>query len=115
MITRKLVLGVLLAAQSVMAATTVFTNDALIKAVNTAYDGQDIVVSNCTLTVDGPHGFGSMLVGTGGVLTHTFYPGGSFNVTVTASNEPQILLGTNSVTLANSNVILSSVAVRDST
>src|SRR5882672_1347720 len=99
----------------ITASAAVFTNDIVINATNTNYDGQGVVISNCTVTVDGPHSFASLLVGTGGVLTHKFYPGGSFNVTVTVSNEPQILLSTNSVTLANSNVVLSSVAVRDST
>src|SRR5262245_18666988 len=47
-----------------------FTNDTLIGASDFTFDGQDIVVSNCILTVDGPHTFLSMRVATGGSLTH---------------------------------------------
>src|SRR5690348_14623621 len=34
-----------------------FTSDTFIGINNTNYDGQDIVVTNCTLTVDGSHAF----------------------------------------------------------
>src|SRR5438067_7428342 len=35
----------------------VFTSDATLSPSNTNYDGLDVIVSNCTLTVDGPHTF----------------------------------------------------------
>ena len=53
------------------AATTTFTTSALISETNTAYNGQDIVVSGATLTVDGPHAFNSLLLTNGAVLTHS--------------------------------------------
>lgn len=48
-----------------------FTNDTLIAAGNGAYDGQDIVVQNCTLTVNGPHAFNSLRLTNNAVLTHS--------------------------------------------
>jgi len=44
-----------LALLATAAHAAVFTTDATINIGDTAYDGQDIVVSNCTLTVNGPH------------------------------------------------------------
>ncbi len=53
---------------------------------DTTYDGQDIVVSNCTLTVNGPHSFTSLLVTGNGVVTHSPAPAGeaanSLNLTI---------------------------------
>jgi hypothetical protein len=54
---------------SVHAAT--FTTNALITEADAAFDGQDIVVSGATLTVDGRHSFNSMLLTNGAVLTHS--------------------------------------------
>ena len=48
-----------------------FTTDTLIAYTNSVFDGQEIVVSNCTVTVDGTHGFLNVRVLSGGVLTHT--------------------------------------------
>ncbi len=56
------------------APSAVFTNDTLIDARSTYYEGADIVVTHCTLTVDGPHSFASLLIGEGGKLTHSFAP-----------------------------------------
>ena len=53
---------------------TVFTTNATINAGNATYDGQDIVVSNCTLTVNGPHFFASLLLTNSAVLTHSPAP-----------------------------------------
>ena len=59
------------------ALATVFSTNAIISAGNPTYDGQDIVVSNCTLTVNGPHAFTSLLVTSNGVVTHTADPAGT--------------------------------------
>ena len=45
-----------------------FTNDTVISSYNTNYDGLDIAVTNCTLTVDGPHSFASVQVLAGATL-----------------------------------------------
>jgi len=49
------------------AAVVTFTNDTVI--VDTSYDGQNIVVSGCTVTASGRHSFNSLQVTNGGVLT----------------------------------------------
>ena len=56
------------------AGAVTFTNDTAISFDNTNYDGEDVVVTNCTLTVDGPHSFASLQVLNGGNLTHSFAP-----------------------------------------
>jgi hypothetical protein len=53
------------------AHAVVFTNNTAIGVGNTNYDGQEITVSSCTLMVDGPHAFTSLLVINGGVVTHS--------------------------------------------
>ena len=53
-----------------------FISNTTIGTANTAYEGQQIVVDACTLTVDGPHAFASVLVRNGGVLTHSPAPNG---------------------------------------
>ena len=50
-----------------------------IAAADTTYDGQDIVVSNCTLTVNGPHTFASLVLTNNALLTHTPAPNGETN------------------------------------
>lgn len=64
------------------ASAVTFTTDTYISAGNTTYDGQDIAVQGCTLTVNGPHVFHSMslVMGTtGAVLTHSLAPNGETN------------------------------------
>ena len=58
------------------ANATIFTASTTINGGDTVYDGQDIVVSNCTLTVSGPHLFTSLLVTSNGVVTHMAAPAG---------------------------------------
>jgi hypothetical protein len=61
-----LLCGPLLATTSPAA---VFTSDTLIDVGDTSYDGQDIVVSGCTLTANGDHSFLSMAVLDTGTLS----------------------------------------------
>src|ERR1035437_7895678 len=61
---------------SLPARAVTFTNDTAISFNNTNYDGADVVATNCTLTVDGPHSFASLQVLNGGNLTHTWAPSG---------------------------------------
>ena len=96
------------------AFATTFTNDTTISASNTNYDGADVVVTNCTLTVDGVHAFSSLFVAGGGALTHSFSPNGSISNIFSVANESQVLNDTNPVTLLNSNILTDTVLVTDS-
>ncbi len=112
---RALVAGVVvLTLVCLPAFATTFTNDTTINANNTNYEGADIIVTNCTVTVDGPHAFSSLIVAAGGVLTHSFSPDGIISNLLFVVDESQTLNGTNPVTLLNSNVITASVLVTDS-
>ncbi len=54
----------------------VFTTNTLIGCTNSSYDGKDIVVDGCTLTVNCSHAFNSLQVINGGVVTHSVYTAG---------------------------------------
>jgi hypothetical protein len=76
------------------ARAVTFSSDTLIAPTNTAYDGEDIVITNCTVTIDGPHGFLSLHVLSGGTLTHsalTNNGGGALNLVLT--NDVEIEIG----------------------
>ncbi len=53
------------------ASSVVFTTAAQIDAGNTSYDGQDIVINGCTVTLNGSHTFHSLAIVNGGVLRHS--------------------------------------------
>src|SRR5437016_493866 len=108
------VLLTLLTSQLAGISAVIFTNDTTISPNNTNYDGLDVVMSNCVVTVDGPHAFASVSVAAGGTLTHSASTNGMITMANPIADEPQILTGTNAVTLANSNVITSSVLVKSS-
>ncbi len=90
-----------------------FTSDTFISPGNTNYDGMDIAVTNCTVTVDGPHSFGSLQVLDGGILTHTFDPSGQVVYYRTVANQPQVLSLTHAATLSGFNVLATSIVVQD--
>src|SRR5688572_28468242 len=56
-------------------ATLVFTTNSVISSVDTNYDGLDIVVTNCTVTIDGTHAFASLQIRNGGIVTHSVATG----------------------------------------
>src|SRR4051812_47473660 len=105
--------GVILTAAVLSASAAVFTNDTTISPLNTNYDGADLVISNCALTVDGPHSFASLRVAGTGSLTHTFVPSGGIPGVGSVTNESVVLTGTLPSSLANSNVDFSSLGVTD--
>ena len=112
---RALIAGVIaLILARLPAFATTFTNDTTINVNDTNYDGTDIVVTNCTLTVNGPHAFSSLFVAGGGALTHSFSPNGFISNIFFVANESQVLNGTNPVTLLNSNILTDTVLVTDS-
>lgn len=86
-----------------MALTVVFTNDTLIAIGNATYDGQDIVVSNCTLTVNGPHPFTSLLVTSNGVVTHSPAPAGE------AANSLNLMIGQDATVETGSRIDVSAL------
>jgi len=112
---RALAAGVIALACIPAVATTTFSNNFYIGVTNTNFDGMDIVVTNCTLTVDGSHTFSSMHVAAAGVLTHSQAQSGLINSLINITNEPQVLNGTNLVTLLNPGVVPGTIAVTDST
>lgn len=62
-----------------MANAATFTNDTLIDVGNTNWEGQGIIVDNCTLTVNGSNSFASLLLTNGAVLNHSPAPNGETN------------------------------------
>ena len=50
--------------------TTVFTSSATIAATNAAYDGQNIIVSNCSVVIDGQHSFANVQAISNAVLSY---------------------------------------------
>ena len=60
-----------LALHTTSVRAVLFSTNTTIGAGITTYDGQPIVVSHCTLTVDGVHNFASLRLTDSAVLTHT--------------------------------------------
>ena len=52
------------------AAAATFTTPVTISEGDATYEGQDIVVDGTTATINGPHGFNSLLLTNGAVVTH---------------------------------------------
>src|SRR5437867_2289553 len=80
---------------TLIAHAATFTSDTLIGINNTNFDGQDIAVTNCTLTVDGSHPFLSVNLLNGAVLTHSASTNGLLENRLSAAGELQILSSTN--------------------
>lgn len=102
-----------LLSSSITAQAVVFTNDSIIGFQDQTYDNTDVIVSNCTLTVDGSHIFASVRVATNGVLTHTFASNGWVQASLDVNDEPLVLNGLNAVTLSNAHVDLGWLELRD--
>ena len=109
----RLVLPVAVLFYGCTAWAVTFTNDTAIGFNNTNYDGLDIVVTNCTLTVDGMHAFASLQVLNAGNLTHTYAPGGTLQNGRSITNEPLVLSTTNAVVLSYANETVSNLVVQD--
>ena len=70
------VIAVLAISCPAIADTIVFTTNTTISDTNFTYDGHDIVVEGCTVTINGAHLFNSLVVqrsagNVAGVVTHT--------------------------------------------
>src|SRR5271157_6067588 len=80
------VVGIWMPAPLAHAAVT-FTTNSLIDISNHSYEGQDIVVQGCTLTVNGTHAFNSISLQTGAVLTHqASTPSQEYSLKLTLAN-----------------------------
>ncbi|MGH7942888.1 MAG: hypothetical protein ACREFR_17660 [Limisphaerales bacterium] len=96
---------VIFAAVALRASAMVFTEDTYIGPADTSYDGQDIVVLDCALTVDGPHTFSSLVLAANAILTHSASTNGELPVVLSVTNAPYVLPGpATAVELANSNI-----------
>ncbi|MGH7953123.1 MAG: hypothetical protein ACREFE_14575, partial [Limisphaerales bacterium] len=90
-----------------------FTSDAFIGVNDDSDDGLDIIVTNCTLTVDGDHAFNSLQVLNGGALTHSFSTNGLLEYMVLDSSEAHVISSTNPAALDNTNADTNSIVVTD--
>src|ERR1051326_2956325 len=92
-----------------------FTNDTLISLNNITYDGADIVITNCTVTIDGGHAFNNLTIRQGGVVTHSGATNGFLNGGFTVTNEQHVLTGSNIALLNYTSSVVSTVVVMDAT
>ena len=92
---------------------TILTTDTLIGVNDATYDGQDLVVSNAVLTVDGPHAFNSLRLATGAILTHSASGNGLLSQLASVTNELLLLADTNAVALLQPAVLPASIIVTD--
>ena len=108
-------LVLLLCSATLPVAAVTFTTNTLISYTNTALDGLDIVVTNCTLTVDGQHTFASLLIANGAKVTHSWQPSGFFWTNFSVIDQAQVLTGTDPIVLTpvNTNGVLLSFTVTD--
>jgi hypothetical protein len=100
-----------IAASTLTTLAAAITSDTTIEFNDLSYEGADIIVTNCTLTVEGSHTFANLQLLSGAKLTQIQTDNGLRFVSTQISNEPHVLTGTNLVTLNNTNVITSSPIV----
>jgi len=80
------------------AATRTITESTLIEAADSSYDGEDLVVTGCVLTVNGDHGFNSLQLASG--ATVAIAGGATLNVAAdltVAGNSTVVCQGKNTV------------------
>lgn len=106
-------IALLFCAHITSALAVTFSHDVFISFADPSYDGEDIVVTNCVLTVDGTHAFNSLQLLNGAVLTHSPFPYGPQQFTFAASGESHVLSDTTPAVLANTNIENSSIVVMD--
>ena len=96
---------------TIIAHAATFTSDTVIGINNTNFDGQDIAVTNCTLTIDGRHAFLSVNLLNGAVLSHSSSTNGLLENRLSATGELQILSSTNSAILNAVAIFTNSILV----
>src|SRR5262245_18416625 len=102
-----------LAASALTTLAATITTDTTIGFNDLGYEGADIIVTNCTLTVEGIHTFANLQLLNGAKLTQTSSDNGLRFNSITVSNEAHILIATNGVPLTHTNVLLATVLVTD--
>lgn len=107
-------IALLICAQATSAVAVTFTHDSFISFADLSDDGQDIVVTNCTLTVDGVHAFNSLKILNGAKLTHYPFPYGPQQLTVGVSDEAHVLSHTIPAVLNKPNIEPGTIIVMDS-
>ncbi len=71
-----------------------FARDTIITEANLAYEGQDVVVSGCTVTIYGPHSFHSLTVTNNGVVNHPAPSGPTtYSLNLTIAGDAQVDAG----------------------
>lgn len=106
-------LFLVLSSQPLGAYTVTFTNNAHIGVNNTTFDDQNVVITNCKVTVDGNHNFNSLQILNGGVLTHSFSSNGVLQATFTTTRQMYVMSSTNPATLDYLNIDTNSIVVTD--
>src|SRR5215813_8336552 len=102
-----------IAASTLTTLAATITSDTTIGFNDIGYEGADIIVTNCTLTVEGGHTFASLQLLNGAKLTQTSTDNGLRFNSITVSNEAHVLIATNGVPLGHTNVLLATVLVTD--
>ncbi|HEY5911985.1 MAG TPA: hypothetical protein VJA21_15385, partial [Verrucomicrobiae bacterium] len=101
------------ASSPAFAQTVTFATETSIGVGDTNYDGAAITITNCTVTIDGPHSFAGLLVQEGGKLTHSVSSSGVLDYLLVWATDQLALAGTNTPFLSHSNVVLSNLLVTD--
>ena len=85
--------GLLICTTMVQGVT--FTSDTLIDTNNFTYDGNDIIVDGCVLTINGQHQFNSLQIINAGVLTHSAATAGQadYKIDLTITQDITIATG----------------------
>src|SRR5436190_3021540 len=108
---RCLISIIVVAMPTLAARAATFTNDTLIGINNSNFNDQTIIVTNCTLTVDGAHSFANVQLLNGAVLTHTFSTNGLLENPVAITDEPRTLSSSNLALLSKRDVLTNTVVV----
>ncbi len=95
---------------AVIGHAATFTDDTVIGINNTNFEGVDIAVTNCTLTVDGSHAFLSVRLLNGALLTHSSSTNGLLENRFSTTGELHTLSSTNPPAL-NATAILTNTIV----
>src|SRR5437016_911 len=107
----KLLLSLALLSSSARAVT--FNTDTFIGVTDSAFDLQDIEVTNCVLTIDGPHSFSSLHIENGGIVTHSFSNNALLLNMLHVSNEVLVVTDTNPPILSHSNLVDGTLVLSD--
>jgi len=112
-LSRWIALTTTIVASTLTTLAATITSDTTIGFTDLGYEGADVIVTNCTLTVEGSHSFASLQLLNAAKLTQTSSDDGLRYSSVTVSNEAHVLTATNGVPLNHTNVVIATVVVTD--